>query len=114
MNNTGAEDVQPVEHDVSTRWSIPPVLSPNPDNKTDPSFVITQGIIYKVENKGNFQFQIQATNKELTEGATIGISRHGNENGKWVQLEIGAIIKISGNFYLLNQSNVWNITIVPI
>ena len=100
--------------DPDKKWTISPVLSPNPDSTTDGSFVLTQGVIYKIEHIGTFQFQVQSNNFDPEEHEFIEFSRHGDENGKWAKIGIGTIVEVMGSFYLMNRTESANISIVPI
>ncbi len=85
----------------SMSWSIPPVLSENPASKLDQGFVLTQGVVYEIRATGTYMFQ----NVSQNEDDQIEFSLHGEPEGFWNLLPVGAFLKASDTFYLLNRTH---------
>jgi len=94
----------------SKQWTSPPVLSEDPASSIDQGFVMTQGIIYSVSNKGKALFQ----NVSENEDDSIEFSFHGDKDGLWGLLIPGSFLEVTGDIYLLNRTHKQNCKIAVI
>ena len=91
-------------------WSIPPVLSTDPEDHDDQSFILTQGIVYDVQNKQTVLLQ----NISENEDDVIDFSFHGDPEGTWNQIFPGSFIKTTGSLFLLNRTHKHNCKVAVI
>jgi len=88
----------------SKQWTIPPVLSESPALLDEQSFVLTQGIVYTIVNKGTSLVQNMSENED----DYIEFSYHGDRDGTWNVLNTHAALRATGDFFLLNRNHKQN------
>jgi hypothetical protein len=92
-------------------WTMPPVLTDDPPQSMDDSFLLTQGIVYNIKNAGVILVQNISENQD----DYLEYSVHGNPHGTWNRIYPGSYIKAIGDFSMLNRTHKHNceVAIVP-
>ena len=103
------------------KWTVPPfcdsvVGAPPPGSDTpvdrtnaDQSFVLTQSVVYFIDNKAKSILQ----NVSLNEGDYVEWSKHGDPCGVWMRLDVSNMLELAPNsgIYLYNRTHKRNCTI---
>ncbi len=112
-NERHNQDAAGVELDPprnKTQWTVPPISSASPTAHTDRSFSLEMGVVYEIRPGSITLFQNTSSNED----DKIEFCTHGDSEGTWAKLNMGAMIRTSGNFYMLNRTSYENLRVAII